>query len=77
MLKVEKNLAQHVLDRQIALSAITNLSMSPFYDDFVVVHCHSNPEDYDVVIECDFKTELVAWLNSYGTVNNNIVFADR
>ena len=78
MLKVEKNLAQHVLERTIPLNSITNISLSPLYDDFIIIHCRSNPEtDYDVVIECEFKTELLAWINSYGHVNNNVVFADR
>lgn len=76
MLKVEKNLAQHVLERQIPINAITSASMSPLYDDFIVLHC-PGPEDYDIVIECDFKTELLAWLNAYGSINNNVVFSDK
>ena len=35
--------------------------MSPLFDNFLVIVC---PMEYDCVIECDFKTELVCWLRS-------------
>ncbi|KAL6066179.1 Myosin-1 [Balamuthia mandrillaris] len=61
MLVLKKKVATHELDRKIPLSQVQGVSLSPLFDNFVIVHV---PEDHDCVIECDLKTEFVAWLRS-------------
>eukprot|EP01100_Stratorugosa_tubuloviscum_P012323 TRINITY_DN580_c0_g2_i1.p1 TRINITY_DN580_c0_g2~~TRINITY_DN580_c0_g2_i1.p1 ORF type:complete len:1264 (+),score=732.79 TRINITY_DN580_c0_g2_i1:136-3927(+) len=67
MLVKRKNLIVHQIDRRIPINAITGCTLSPFSDNYVVLHC--TPPEWDVVIETDFKTELVAWLTSKGSVS--------
>ena len=52
---------QHQLDRRIPIHSITSVTLSPLADNFVVLHV--GPEFHNVVLELDFKTELVAWLS--------------
>lgn len=59
MIVVKKKIATPQLDRRIAMSLIQSVTLSPLYDNFIIIHC---PMEYDAVIECDFKTELICWL---------------
>ena len=71
----KKNLVQHQLDRRIPIRAITQATMSPFADNFVALHV---PEEFhDVVVELEFKTELLAWLQARGALGSNVQFMDK
>ncbi|KAJ2806831.1 class II myosin [Coemansia guatemalensis] len=59
--KVVDGLVQHAAVAKAPIASIKDLAMSPFQDGWVVVHLESQP---DLVFNCDFKTELLAWLNS-------------
>lgn len=56
------------------MSAIQSFSLSPFNDNFVIVHA---PEDFDVALQLDFKTELVATINKAKGSNCNISFKSK
>eukprot|EP00026_Physarum_polycephalum_P000803 Phypoly_transcript_00804.p1 GENE.Phypoly_transcript_00804~~Phypoly_transcript_00804.p1 ORF type:complete len:1167 (+),score=243.05 Phypoly_transcript_00804:427-3927(+) len=70
-LKKEKNQLVHILDRRIPMSAIQSYSLSPYADNFIIVHA---PEDFDAALVLDFKTELVATINRAKGSNCNITF---
>jgi len=74
MLKVKNNLAQHVLDRTVPIPSITSASLSPQFDNFLVLHV---TEDADLIVQTDFKTEMLAWLNQHGSIRNNVTFVDK
>ncbi|KAJ2808469.1 class II myosin [Coemansia guatemalensis] len=59
--KVVDGLVQHAAVAKAPIASIKDLAMSPFQDGWVVVHLESQP---DLVFNCDFKTELLAWFNS-------------
>ena len=49
--------------------------MSPFHDNWVCLHV---PEEFhDVVLEVEFKTELLGWLSTKGKLGSNILFTDK
>ena len=50
------------LERRLALGSIGSLSLSPYQDDFLVVHA---PADGDIVACLAFKTELATHLFSF------------
>jgi len=50
--------------------------MSTKFDNFIILH-NSDPEGFDICLETDFKTELMAWLNTYGAVKGNVQFNDK
>ncbi|KAJ2731502.1 class II myosin, partial [Coemansia sp. Cherry 401B] len=59
--KVVEGLVQHSLVSKSAVSSVRDLAMSPYQDGWTVVHLESQP---DLVFNCEFKTELIDWLNS-------------
>ncbi len=59
-LKKEKNMLVHLLERRIPIQTIQSFSFSPYADNFIVIHA---PEDFDVALVLDFKTELMATIN--------------
>ncbi|XP_004348329.2 myosin-1 [Capsaspora owczarzaki ATCC 30864] len=77
---VEKNMAVLTLERRIPLSSIGGFSLSPYQDDYIVVHV---PTEYDTVLITPFKTELVttiAWHrggNVQVDVQANIEFSKK
>jgi myosin-1 len=73
-LKKEKNILVHILDRRIPIQQIQSFSLSPYSDNFVVVHC---PEDFDALLVLDFKTELVATINRAKGTNCPVSFNSR
>jgi len=75
-LEVKKQLAQYKLERQVPTNSITGVSMSTKFDNFIILH-NSDPEGFDICLETDFKTELMAWLNTYGAVKGNVQFNDK
>ena len=64
----------HILERRIPVSAIQSYSLSPYNDNFIIVHA---PEDFDVALMLDFKTELVATINRAKGSNCNISFKPK
>merc|ERR1711862_620510 len=66
-LKKEKGVPVYKLTSRILTSSITSCTMSPFRDNFVVLHCPM--EFHDVALEVEFKTELIAWLKEKGSLN--------
>eukprot|EP01104_Vermistella_antarctica_P012194 TRINITY_DN3483_c1_g1_i1.p1 TRINITY_DN3483_c1_g1~~TRINITY_DN3483_c1_g1_i1.p1 ORF type:complete len:1243 (+),score=432.95 TRINITY_DN3483_c1_g1_i1:355-4083(+) len=76
MLVKTKQGMEHRLDRRIPLADISQVTLSPYGDNYVVVQCPNSQAEWDVVIECDFKTELVGWLSAKGSLSNNVQFAD-
>ncbi|XP_030213911.1 myosin IEb [Gadus morhua] len=54
----EKGQIQEVLKRKIELEKIQSLSLSTMQDDFFIVH----EEQYDSVLESNFKTEFISLL---------------
>ncbi|XP_077175772.1 unconventional myosin-Ie-like isoform X3 [Paroedura picta] len=54
----EKGAIKEVLKRQIELERIQSVSLSTLQDDFIIIH---EPQ-YDSVLECAFKTELLSLL---------------
>eukprot|EP01102_Stenamoeba_stenopodia_P010428 TRINITY_DN313_c0_g3_i2.p1 TRINITY_DN313_c0_g3~~TRINITY_DN313_c0_g3_i2.p1 ORF type:complete len:1264 (+),score=385.55 TRINITY_DN313_c0_g3_i2:434-4225(+) len=77
MLVKQKNLIMHKVDRRVPLNAITSVTLSPFSDNYVILHCTPNPPEWDIVVETDFKTELVAWLSTKGSIGSNVQFLDK
>eukprot|EP01132_Coremiostelium_polycephalum_P001010 gene1010-1280_t len=59
-LKQKKNLATYLLDRRLPLAEVTSFSLSTLGDNFIMVHA---PNDFDIAMTCEFKTELVALIN--------------
>ncbi|KAJ2712405.1 class II myosin [Coemansia spiralis] len=53
-------LLQHVLAGKTPVASIRDLAMSPYQDGWIVIHYESQP---DLVFNCEFKTELLTWLN--------------
>jgi len=63
------------LDRSILLSNITGFSFSNLGDDFIIIH---TLEEGDHVIECTFKTEILAWICSRNAqAAGNIKFEEK
>ncbi|XP_048880374.1 myosin IEb isoform X2 [Brienomyrus brachyistius] len=54
----EKGQIQEVLKRQIELDKVQTVSLSTLQDDFLIIH----EEQYDSVLECNFKTEFLSLL---------------
>jgi myosin-1 len=66
----------HKLTRRMEINNISGAIMSPYADNFIVF---LNPvEMWDCILECDFKTELLAWI-CYRNPNvaNNVQFMDK
>jgi len=71
---MKKQVKEYVLDRMIPIGEITEATLSPFVDNFVALKCPMT--FWDVVIETEFKTELVAWLLTRGSLTaSGITFA--
>eukprot|EP01111_Echinosteliopsis_oligospora_P014913 TRINITY_DN5735_c1_g3_i1.p1 TRINITY_DN5735_c1_g3~~TRINITY_DN5735_c1_g3_i1.p1 ORF type:complete len:1138 (+),score=396.14 TRINITY_DN5735_c1_g3_i1:202-3615(+) len=60
--KKDKNILVHILDRRVPISSVQSFSLSPYNDNFVIIHCVGE-EVWDVALCLDFKTELVATIN--------------
>ncbi|KAJ2655389.1 class II myosin [Coemansia sp. RSA 1200] len=58
--RLVNNLLQHVAESRTPVSTVKSVSMSPLKDGWMVVHVNGKP---DIVLECDFKTELLTMLN--------------
>ncbi|XP_023657182.1 unconventional myosin-Ie-like [Paramormyrops kingsleyae] len=54
----EKGQIHEVLKRQIELDKVQTVSLSTVQDDFLIIH----EEQYDSVLECNFKTEFLSLL---------------
>eukprot|EP01130_Rhizamoeba_saxonica_P002404 TRINITY_DN12207_c0_g1_i1.p1 TRINITY_DN12207_c0_g1~~TRINITY_DN12207_c0_g1_i1.p1 ORF type:complete len:1112 (-),score=281.88 TRINITY_DN12207_c0_g1_i1:48-3341(-) len=59
MYSKDKGQIQAKLDRRIAANMITGITFSPLGDDIIILHVES---EYDTVIKCLFKSELLAWV---------------
>ena len=67
---------QHKLSRRIPIREITEAWLSPLVDNFVVLKVPS--EFFDVVLELEFKTELISWLCLKGALqSSNVFFQDQ
>lgn len=65
----------NTLYRQIPINSITAVTFSQLKDDFIIVKVPE--EQHDVIFECPYKTELVAWLNTKGSLQpGSVQFAD-
>lgn len=78
-MKVDKK-GKYQTQRQIPLSKISSFSLSPFVDNWLVIHVR---DEYDYVIICERKTELLTTiseaLTKFGTkldlnISENITF---
>ncbi|KAJ2162440.1 class II myosin [Coemansia sp. RSA 552] len=67
--KLVEGLVQHVLVTKAPIASVRDLAMSPYQDGWAVVHLDNMP---DLVLNCDFKTELLAWLNSVSSGRINL-----
>jgi myosin-1 len=64
------------LDRRIELQNISGAMLSPFADNFIILV--NQLEMWDVALELEFKTELLAWLTyKNGSVGSNIIYMDK
>ena len=64
------------LSRQIPIREITEAWLSPLVDNFVVLKVPS--EFFDVILELEFKTELISWLCLKGALQaSNVFFQDQ
>jgi len=62
------------LDTEMAINLITNIRFSPIADDFIIL----GSEEGDIVLECPFKTEVLAYLCSKNpAIQQNILFEDN
>ncbi|KAF9115760.1 class II myosin [Mortierella sp. AM989] len=62
-------------ERTVMLNAIKTVSVSHLRDDWMIFSIDTmNPEEGDIILECDFKTELIAHLcqRSGGRIGINI-----
>ncbi|KAJ1772233.1 class II myosin [Coemansia sp. RSA 1813] len=58
--RLVNNLLQHVAESKTPISTVQSVSMSPYKDGWMVIHVNGKP---DMVLECNFKTELLTMLN--------------
>jgi len=66
------------LDKSYPISTFSGVSFSPLGDDFILLHNSNNEELGDVVIECPFKTEILAWvLHKNHAIDSNIKFEEK
>ncbi|KAJ2671677.1 class II myosin [Coemansia sp. RSA 1085] len=78
--KFVDGLIQHSLSSKTAISNVNDVAMSPYQDGWTVVHLNSQP---DLVFNCDFKTELLDWMNSVSLgriqlqVNSTIAYNNK
>ncbi|KAJ1729673.1 class II myosin [Coemansia biformis] len=78
--RVVEGLLQHMLSSKAPVSSVRDLAMSPYQDGWTVVHLESQP---DLVINCEFKTELLTWLHSLSQgrirmqVNSTITYNNK
>ncbi|KAF8978612.1 class II myosin [Entomortierella lignicola] len=48
-------------ERTVMLNTVKSISISHLRDDWMIFHIDTmNPEEGDIILECDFKTELIA-----------------
>ncbi|KAF9363359.1 class II myosin [Mortierella sp. NVP85] len=62
-------------ERTVMLNSIQGVSISNLRDDWMVFSVDTmNPEEGDIILECDFKTELISHLlqRSGGRINVNV-----
>ena len=72
-----KGQVEEIVKRNIHISDIDKISLSPFQDDIVCLHI---PKSYDTCLKVRFKTEFVTAikkLREERNMSNNIVFNDR
>ena len=62
----------HKLERRIPTTSIEEAWFSPYVDNFVVLKVPS--EFHDIVIEVEFKTELISWLCLKGRLQPSSVY---
>lgn len=62
----KKGVPIYKLTRRIEIGSITGCALSPFRDNFVVLK--SPLQFIDVVLEVEFKTELLGWLKERGSL---------
>ncbi|KAJ2830335.1 class II myosin [Coemansia erecta] len=78
--KLVDGLIQHVLVSKTDVAVVKDLAMSPYQDGWTVVHLQSQP---DLVFNCEFKTEMLTWLNSVSQgriqlqVNSTIAYNNK
>merc|ERR1711879_637974 len=65
-LQKKKGVPEYKLDKRLVISSITGCALSPFRDNFVVLKMPM--EFLDVVLEVEFKTELLGWLKERGSL---------
>jgi myosin-1 len=62
------------LDCSLPINGITGCTFSPLGDDFIILHT----EEGDVVFECPFKSEILAWTCSKNpSIQTNIKFEEK
>jgi len=63
------------LDKSYPIMSLTGISFSPMGDDFILLH---SEELGDVVLECPFKTEMLAWIvHKNGGLESNMKFEEK
>lgn len=73
-LRKKKGVPEYYLDKRFLINSITACALSPYRDNFVILKC---PLDFlDVVLEVEFKTELLGWLKVKGSLNQ-FEFGDK
>ncbi|GAM28278.1 hypothetical protein SAMD00019534_114540 [Acytostelium subglobosum LB1] len=70
-LKQKKNLAQYLLDRRLPLQEVASFAMSTLGDNYIFVRA---PNEGDIALVCDFKTELMAQINKQKGTQLPVVF---
>eukprot|EP00013_Stygamoeba_regulata_P022967 CAMPEP_0177645134 /NCGR_PEP_ID=MMETSP0447-20121125/9087_1 /TAXON_ID=0 /ORGANISM="Stygamoeba regulata, Strain BSH-02190019" /LENGTH=1250 /DNA_ID=CAMNT_0019147597 /DNA_START=285 /DNA_END=4037 /DNA_ORIENTATION=- len=69
----KKDMVSHKLDRTIPIREIDGATLSELADNFIALHC--SMLFHDVVLEVEFKTELVSWLTTRGALQpSNVNF---
>jgi len=62
------------LDCSLPINAITGCTFSPLGDDFIIFHT----EEGDVVLECPFKSEVLAWITTKNqSIQANLKFEEK
>jgi len=73
-LQKKKGVPEYKLDKRFIISSITGCALSPYRDNFVILKM---PLDFlDVVLEVEFKTELLGWLKERGSLSQ-FEFGDK
>eukprot|EP00002_Diphylleia_rotans_P012413 TRINITY_DN2428_c0_g1_i1.p1 TRINITY_DN2428_c0_g1~~TRINITY_DN2428_c0_g1_i1.p1 ORF type:complete len:1093 (+),score=254.33 TRINITY_DN2428_c0_g1_i1:94-3372(+) len=70
----EGQVISYQVDREVALSSITGVSLSCNQDDYIVLHVAN---DADIVLDCDFKTELTTILYTQLSKSLPVKFSNK